>query len=190
MFPIFQSPPNVAQIFWICQLHTAWQLLHDNGGSEHPAVSWGWIIWKWQQRTTTRLLGAHCHHSPSAVARQCEADMSGKSVPHQEETGEFEDLANQSFTYKALNPISSPLPPPLKTVIPPADFWSLRKSVTLWNFEKMKKKKTHTHTHKWQTWLVKKHRKSCEKLPWEWSVVKVSRCDKTQKLKLWEKKKT
>ena len=90
VFPILQSPPDVAQIFWTCQLHTAWQLLHDNGGSEHPAVSWGWIIWKWQQRTTTRLLGAHCRHSPSEVARQCEAVMSGKSVPHQEETGELE----------------------------------------------------------------------------------------------------
>ena len=90
VFPILQSPPDVAQIFWTCQLHTAWQLLHNNGGIEHPAVSWGWIIWKWQQRTTTRLLGAHCRHSLSEVARQCEADMSGKSVPHQEETGELE----------------------------------------------------------------------------------------------------
>ena len=90
MFPILQSPPDVAQIFWTCQLHTAWQLLHANGGSEHPAVIWGWIIWKWQQRTTTRLLGAHCRHSPSEVARQYEADISGKSVPHQEETGELE----------------------------------------------------------------------------------------------------
>ena len=51
MFPILQSPPDVAQIFWTCQLHTAWQLLHDYGGSEQPAVSWGWIIGKWQQRT-------------------------------------------------------------------------------------------------------------------------------------------
>ena len=42
------------------------------------------------QRTTTRLLGDHCRHSLSEVARQCEADMSGKSVPHQEETGELE----------------------------------------------------------------------------------------------------
>ena len=42
MFPILQSPPDVAQIFWTCQLHTAWQLLHDNDGSEHPAVSW-WV---------------------------------------------------------------------------------------------------------------------------------------------------
>ena len=31
VFPILQSPPDVAQIFWTCQLHTAWQLLQDNG---------------------------------------------------------------------------------------------------------------------------------------------------------------
>ena len=43
-----------------------------------------------EQRTTTRLLGAHCRHSLSEVARQCEADMSGKSVPHQEDTRELE----------------------------------------------------------------------------------------------------
>ena len=58
--------------------------------SEHPAVGWGWIIRKLQQRTTTRLLGAHCRHSLSEVARQCEADMSGKSVPNREETGKLE----------------------------------------------------------------------------------------------------
>ena len=40
--------------------------------------------------TTTRLLGAHCRHSLLEVARQCEADMSGNSVPHQEQTGELE----------------------------------------------------------------------------------------------------
>ena len=56
VFPILQSPPDVAQIFRTCQLHTAWQLLHDNGGSEHPAVSWGWIIWKWQQRHSPYLV--------------------------------------------------------------------------------------------------------------------------------------
>ena len=44
VFPILQSPSDVAQILWICQLHTARQLLLDNGGSEHPVVSLGWII--------------------------------------------------------------------------------------------------------------------------------------------------
>jgi hypothetical protein len=34
VFQILQSPPDVAQIFWTCQLHTTWQLLHHNGGSE------------------------------------------------------------------------------------------------------------------------------------------------------------
>ena len=40
-FPIVQSPPDVAQIFWTCQLHTAWQLLKENGDSEHPAA----LLW-------------------------------------------------------------------------------------------------------------------------------------------------
>ena len=34
-----------------------------------------------------RQLGAHCRHSNAEIPRQCEADMSGKSVPHHEETG-------------------------------------------------------------------------------------------------------
>ena len=38
-------------------------------------------------------------------------------------------------------------------------------------------------------YIYKKHRKNCEKLPWEWSVVKVLRCDKTWKLKFWRRKK-
>ena len=35
-----------------------------------------------------KLLGAHCRQSYAEVPRQCEADMSGKSVPRHEETGE------------------------------------------------------------------------------------------------------
>ena len=38
IFPILQSPHDVALIFRTCQLHTAWELLHENGGSEHQAV--------------------------------------------------------------------------------------------------------------------------------------------------------
>jgi hypothetical protein len=38
VFPILQSPPDVAQIFWTCQLHALWQLLKKNGGREHPAI--------------------------------------------------------------------------------------------------------------------------------------------------------
>ena len=34
-----------------------------------------------------RLLGAHCLHSYAEIPRQCEADMSGISASHQEETG-------------------------------------------------------------------------------------------------------
>ena len=37
-----------------------------------------------------RLLGAHCRHSHTEILRQCEADMSVKSMPHHEETGELE----------------------------------------------------------------------------------------------------
>ena len=57
----------------------------------------GWIISKWQQRITTRLLGAHWRHSLSEAARQCEADMSTKSVPYQEETGEWETRRPASY---------------------------------------------------------------------------------------------
>ena len=35
VFPILQSPHDVAVIFRTCQLHTAWELLHESGGSEH-----------------------------------------------------------------------------------------------------------------------------------------------------------
>ena len=37
-----------------------------------------------------RLLGAHCCHPHAETPRQCEADMSGKSVLQHEKTGEFE----------------------------------------------------------------------------------------------------
>ena len=36
-----------------------------------------------------RLPAANCRHSHAEVPRQCEADMSGKSVPHHEDTGEL-----------------------------------------------------------------------------------------------------
>ena len=38
MFPILQSPPDMALNFWTCQLHTAWELLHENGGNERQAA--------------------------------------------------------------------------------------------------------------------------------------------------------
>ena len=38
MFPILQSPHDVALIFRTCQLHTAWELLHENGGNERQAA--------------------------------------------------------------------------------------------------------------------------------------------------------
>ena len=38
MFPILQSPHDVALIFRTCQLHTDWEFLHENGGSERPAA--------------------------------------------------------------------------------------------------------------------------------------------------------
>ena len=34
MFPILQSPHDVALIFRKCQLHTTWEFLLENGGSE------------------------------------------------------------------------------------------------------------------------------------------------------------
>ena len=38
MFPFLQSPHDVALIFRTCQLHTAWELLHQNGGNERQAA--------------------------------------------------------------------------------------------------------------------------------------------------------
>ena len=37
-----------------------------------------------------RLLAAHCRHSDAEIPKKCEDDMSGKSMPHHEETGELE----------------------------------------------------------------------------------------------------
>ena len=48
-FPILQSPRDVALIFRTCQLHTAWELLHGNGGSERPAAWHGQLL-HWQDR--------------------------------------------------------------------------------------------------------------------------------------------
>ena len=44
-----------------------------------------------------RLPGAHCRHSHAEVPRQCEADMFGKTVSHQEETGELETQRPGSY---------------------------------------------------------------------------------------------
>ena len=55
MFPILQSHCDVALIFRKCQLHTAWEFLHENDGSERPAAwhhspnqtkpnLWYWIV--------------------------------------------------------------------------------------------------------------------------------------------------
>ena len=38
VFPILQSPPDMALNFRTCQLHTAWELLHENGGNERQAA--------------------------------------------------------------------------------------------------------------------------------------------------------
>ena len=38
MFPILQSPHDVALIFRTCQLHTTWEVLHEYGGSERPTA--------------------------------------------------------------------------------------------------------------------------------------------------------
>ena len=49
MFSILQSPHDVALIFRTCQLHTALEFLHGNGGSEHPA-DWHGQLLHWQDR--------------------------------------------------------------------------------------------------------------------------------------------
>ena len=42
VFPILQSPHDVVLIFRTCQPHTAWKLLHENGGNERQAA----LHWK------------------------------------------------------------------------------------------------------------------------------------------------
>ena len=41
VFPILQSPHDVALFFRTCQLHTAGEFLHDNGGSERQQPGMG-----------------------------------------------------------------------------------------------------------------------------------------------------
>ena len=56
-----------------------------------------------------RLPAVHCRHSHAEVPRQCEADMSGKSVPHHEETGELETQRPGSYRLY-IQPVSLHLP--------------------------------------------------------------------------------
>ena len=57
VFPILQSPHDVALIFWTGQLHTAWEFLHGNGGSERPAAWHGhWATAALAGRTTPRKI--------------------------------------------------------------------------------------------------------------------------------------
>ena len=44
LFPILQSPHDVALILPTCQLHAAWEFLHDNGGNERPAAWHGQLL--------------------------------------------------------------------------------------------------------------------------------------------------
>ena len=41
VFPILQSPHYAALIFRTGLLHTAWEILHENGGSERQAAGHG-----------------------------------------------------------------------------------------------------------------------------------------------------
>ena len=47
--------------------------------------------------SSARLLAAHCCHTHAEVPRQCEVEMSEKSVPHHEETGELETQKPASY---------------------------------------------------------------------------------------------
>ena len=49
VFPILQSPPDMALNFRTCQLHTAWELLHENGGNERQAAWHGQLHWQGRQ---------------------------------------------------------------------------------------------------------------------------------------------
>ena len=80
-------------------------------GSEHPAA----LLWSsvaiFKLSSPSSLLGAHCRHYHAEVARQCEADMSRKSVPDQEETGELETRRPASYRLY-IKPVFLYLPPP------------------------------------------------------------------------------
>ena len=61
MFPILQSPHDVALIFQTCKLHTAWEFLHGNGGSERPAAWHGQLMqWQGRQRLEKQDQGRLC----------------------------------------------------------------------------------------------------------------------------------
>ena len=54
VFPILQSPPDERLIFRKCQLHTAWEFLHYNGGSEHLRAWHGQL--HWQENTEQEVI--------------------------------------------------------------------------------------------------------------------------------------
>ena len=56
VFPILQSPHDVALIFRTCQLHTAWELLHENGGNERQAAWHPFPHRLWSSPSTDRAL--------------------------------------------------------------------------------------------------------------------------------------
>ena len=45
VFPILQCPHDERLIFRTCQLHTAWELRHENGGNEQQAAWHGQLHW-------------------------------------------------------------------------------------------------------------------------------------------------
>ena len=47
--PLGLCPFLVALIFRTCQLHTVWEFLHKNGGSERPAAWHGKLHWQGRQ---------------------------------------------------------------------------------------------------------------------------------------------
>ena len=66
VFPILVSPLCMERIFWTCRVYSAWELLHQNGGSERPAAWQGqspnlperhtlhWNLGDWTNRATHR----------------------------------------------------------------------------------------------------------------------------------------
>ena len=57
VFPILQSPPDMALNFRTCQLHTAWELLHENGGNERQAAWHRQLHWQGRGRAGGRRGG-------------------------------------------------------------------------------------------------------------------------------------
>ena len=84
MFSFLQSPHDVALIFRTCQLHTAWELLHENGGNERQAARHGQLHWKDKQQPgkhqTRRFITEILYHRQDVQALPPQVPKVAKSL--------------------------------------------------------------------------------------------------------------